>query len=70
MQAQQDKLVGAIQTSSAAAAMQMDGMQQSLREAGSAAQKTIAEHAARQERANRMLDNIQRRRVPPHSAEY
>jgi methyl-accepting chemotaxis protein len=34
------------------------------------AQATISEQAARQEKANKMLDNIQRHRVPPPFAEH
>lgn len=68
-----EKLVETVQGVSAsvdATRAEIDRAHRSMRTSGVATQKAIAEQLVRQEKANRMLDNIQRRRVPPTLSEY
>ncbi|MBI3705118.1 MAG: hypothetical protein HY244_15025 [Rhizobiales bacterium] len=57
-----ERVVDAIQDVSAAVG--------EVRDANATVQATMADQAARQEKANKMLDNIQRRRVPPRYADH
>lgn len=65
MAEQNERLVDAVQDVSIA----MDGVSSTIKEADEKARAATADQADRQDKANKMLDNIQRRRVPPKFAE-
>jgi chromosome segregation ATPase len=73
MAAHNERVVDAIQDVSAAVgevSSQVGEVSSTIRDADAKAQTAMADQATRQERANRMLDNIQRHRVPPRYADH
>jgi hypothetical protein len=67
------KVVGAMQDVSSVVrevSSRTEDVTSTIRVADSKVQTAMADQGARQEKANKMLDNIQRNRVPPRLAEY
>jgi hypothetical protein len=73
MTAMNEKVVDAVkgvQSAVGEVSLRANDVSSAVRSADTKVQSAMADQAARQERANRMLDNIQRHRVPPPLNEY
>ncbi len=73
MTAMNEKVVDAVKGVSSAVgevSSQVGDVSSTIKGADAKVQAATADQAARQEKANRMLDNIQRHRVPPPLADY